>query len=151
MNPKSLLFQKYQHNDIDSVPDSWWTNGYCSIFAYCLYLRFNLPMYALLEVRFRDAEANLLHAVGVRGSEVWDADGQCSISQLKINYSFDTKNNWKQHGDYFPNETSRLVFKRISVRRLGEVHHDFDPDKVYFANLYIEQHRSLFATLEESR
>ncbi len=123
------------------VPDDWWTNGYCSIFAYALHKRFGVPMHAILEIASKDKDATLCHAVVIRDGKAYDADGEHDSKSLVEQY---------QPGFYYPGEASKVVLRRISAERLGDIHNDFctDDDLVDQALAYIERNKTLFLDLE---
>lgn len=125
------------------IPDEWWTNGYCSIFAYALKCRFRKPMYAILEIADKDKDATLFHAVVVHDGKAYDADGVKEIDSLIASYPA---------GVYYPGEPSKVVFRRISVERLGDIHHDFctDDEFVNQAFDFIDRHPERFADLTPS-
>lgn len=106
----------------EQIPDDWWTNGYCSVFAYALHLRFNMPMYAFLERAKKDGDVTLIHAVGVKNDRAYDATGQINVILLLEDY----KASHKQGTSYYGGEESTIQFVRISKRRLDRIHDDFD-------------------------
>ena len=121
----------------DEVPDDWWTTGLCSLFANALRERFRLPIYAVLERADKDGDETLIHAVVVKDNIAYDADGATPVTTLIAEY---------KPGFYYPDEPSSIVFKRISLKRLSDLHIE-DVRDTRAALAFIDRHPERFAIL----
>ncbi len=130
----------YRNPMYDEVPEDWWTTGLCSLFANALRKRFHLPMYAVLERADNDGVETLIHAVVLKDNIAYDADGATPVPTLIAHY---------KPGLYYPDEPSRIIFTRITLKRLSDLHIE-DVRDTRAALAFIDRHPERFAALRTS-
>lgn len=118
------------------IPDLWWTEGLCSVFAVALQERFGMKIWAIVD-RLSDCEDNdwLIHAVGVRDGVAYDANGKIDTPLDQLLTLWD---------GYEPDEEcAQVILVQSSKEHLDRIH-DVDLDDTAAAHAYIERHLDLF-------
>jgi hypothetical protein len=121
-----------------STPDSWWTSGYCSIFAAAMQKRYGGEIWAISNELPNDPnDAFLWHCYCVIDEIAYDAHGGHSIhiaSDTKI-YTMPPED--IKHGAVF-------VWKKVDVKWLDQHHDDYDPELFPDVYTYIERNQKMF-------
>lgn len=145
-----MSFKEYPVNPVyQNVPDDWWTNGYCTIFAYALQERFDGEIKALI-VKDQNGEECLLHAMlMLRDGRFVDARGIHDADEKSELELFGCANMSQQ-------ELANLIFRRADEIHLEVETTDLDrlyeltPEDILATNSahdYIDRNQELFDDL----
>lgn len=142
-----MTYKDYPANPLyDEVPDAYWTEGYCAIFAFALHERFGLSMRAMI-AKSTDGEETMIHTVGVMpDGRLVDAKGLRSANDF--GYEGWTPEEFAATV-FRPVEQVRVEFEEVDLERLLELSPE-DVEATNAAHAFIDKHPELFVDVFEN-